>query len=186
MMAEKIQGELVILHKVEAGTPTASTNPTEQTGEDNFVDAQETDVNKDDLALKGLKKVGGRVSIQRRLANYTITAAERFMNRQFDNAIFKESLYGDSRSMAKKQNIKMKTNQITNTAKSLVGASITSAAVGNFWILGLQAGNMVANIMSNQSNAMNNNRNFEERARVDMFESNKRRERVIVNTYNRR
>lgn len=185
-MAEKIQGELRIIHTVEQATPTNPQSPTEQTGTDNFGQTPNTDVNADDINLKGLKKVGGRVSIQRRLANYTIAAGEKYINRQFDNAIFKESLYGDSRSMAKKQQWKATTNEITNATKSIVGASITSFAVGNFWILGLQLANMASNVISNQANAMQRNNNFQEKARIEMFESNKRRDRVIVNTYNRR
>ena len=114
-MAENIQGQLTILHKVEQSTPTQMPSYTSPKIGDEAVFSMGAleDVKTDDMGTKGAKKVMGKTSIRRRLSNMAISGVERVVNRQFDNAIFRESLTGDKRGMKKIQNTKVLFNGLT-------------------------------------------------------------------------
>lgn len=182
-MAEVLQGKITLVHTVQAQSPTAQPNPTEATTQDTkMVTPKEVE----DIATKGMRKMGGMVSIQRRLANYAMTQATRTVNQAFDNSLFRESLFGDKRSMRKIQNQKATFNAVSNIAKSGVGSAITSAAMGNPAIIWLWAGNTMLQGINNIQEQNIQRAQFEDRRDLEMYVSNKRRERVIVGTYNRR
>ena len=182
-MASFLQGEIKIIHTVEGQTPTETIKPTD--ANEDIEDALET-LDEDKVDLKGLRRRGGRVSIQRRLANYAMQNAERLMNIGFDNAIHKQVIFGDSRSVKKIENTKATMNLITNNVKASVGATITSYAVGNFAILGLQAINLGLGALNTAAQNLQSARQFTEKSNIEFFESNRRRERLNVGTYNRR
>ena len=95
-MAEIIQGQLTIIHKVEQTQPTEPQNPTTPNSDDTTFDAGGLDgIKPDDVGTKGAKKVMGKTSIRRRLSNMALVGVERVINRSFDDAMFRESLTGD-------------------------------------------------------------------------------------------
>ena len=185
-MADIIQGQLNVIHSMRDTKPTAEIRPTQQNEEGNFKNEATEQLHQDDLALKGTRKMMGQTSINRRLANMAISGAERVMNYQFDEAIFRESIFGDKRSMKKIQNQKTNYNIITNNVKGLVGSAITSFALGQPLIFGIQLGQMVGNMGANSITRVQQLRHFEERANLELYQNSKRQGRVIVGTYNRR
>lgn len=185
-MAEILQGEIKVAHTIEKGVPTSSGQPTEtKAGETNFpTEKQENAV--EEIAEKGTRKLLGMTSVKRRLANYAISALEGEINRSFDSRLFYESLYGDKRSMAKIQNQKAIANNITTFAKSTVGAAITWVALSNPIILGLHLTNSTLGIINTFRDKITNRQQFEERRSIELYETSKRRERIIADTFNRR
>lgn len=185
-MAEIIQGQLNVVHRLEKKEPTGSGNPTAVGSQETNFKGKEEDINKDDVATKGARKMLGTTSIYRRLANYTIAGGERMMNRNFDEKLFRESLYGDKRSIKKIQNQKTLYNGMTNYVKSVTGSLVTSIALKNPAIVLLQMSNMLLMEGDKFLQQQTERRQFEGRSSIETYESNRRRERVIVGTYNRR
>lgn len=183
-MAEIIQGQLTIVHKLDTTQPTKPDNPT--TPKNTNYTAKKEGSNIDDVGEQGAKKVLGMTSIKRRLANYVLSGAERAMNRSFDDRIFKESLNGDRRSMKKIQNQKTIANSLTNNVKASVGSVITSVALNNPVIAVLHFSNMAYQGLDKVGELITQRQQFEERRSLELYETNRRRERVIVGTYNRR
>lgn len=185
-MAEIIQGELTVVHKLEAKQPTDSGKPTEANSNATNYDDDNVGSSVEKVAEKGTKKILGMTSLKRRLANYTISAMERQMNNSFDSRLFVESIYGDRRTVRKVQNQKTKANMLTSSLKADVGAGITSIALGNPAIFALHLTNRIFNLAGDMMNRIEERSRFEEKSRIELYESNKRRERVIVGTFNRR
>ena len=71
--------------------------------------------------------------------------------------------FGDSRSVKKIENTKATMNLITNNVKASVGATITSYAVGNFAILGLQAINLGLGALNTAAQNLQSARQFTEK-----------------------
>lgn len=182
-MADILQSEIRIIHTVEGQSPTETQAPTDETKD---VEEVLDEIKEDAVDLKGLKRKGGRISIQRRLANYAMQNVERLANLSYDNEINKQTLYGDSRSVQKIQNNKTIFNLHSNNIKATVGSAITSAAVGNFAIFGLQLFNMSLSAANTAMQNIQQTKMFNEKVSIDMFESSRQRERLIVGTYNRR
>jgi len=88
--------------------------------------------------------------------------------------------------MAKIQNQKAVANSITTFAKSTVGAAITSIALGNPIIFGLHLTNSTLGIVNTMRDKITNRQQFEERRSIELYETSKRRERIIADTFNRR
>lgn len=183
-MAEMIQGQLTIVHQIKEGTPTGKGSPT--SAGSSQVTPQETPDQKDGLDKKGMQDWLGAAAVKRRVANYALSSAQSIMNRSFDERMFRESLYGDRRSMQKIQNNKTFVNGLTTQAKSLIGAGISTVALGNPIIFTLALANVAIGGISSIQNQNMQRRQFEERRSLEMYEANRRRERVNVGTYNRR
>lgn len=183
-MAEFIQSEIRVIHTVETNSPTSKIDDTLPQPEFDNVGASDTTADK--KAKGSTRRMLGKTAIYRRSLNYSIAAVERIANSNFDNRIRQANLYGDKRQMAKIQNDKVLFNGITNRVKSLGGAAITSWALRNPWILALQAADWAMDVGNTISNA-NEQRNYEiERQNAEMYRSNRKRERMIIGTYNRR
>ena len=88
--------------------------------------------------------------------------------------------------MQKIQNQKTFVNGLTTQAKSLIGAGISTAALGNPVIFALALSNVAIGGISSIQNQNMQRRQFEERRSAEMYEANRRRERVNVGVYNRR
>lgn len=179
-MAEFIQGQLTILHKADGGTPT---EPTTKPTEEIELDAEAIN---DEEIIKGTQSLLGSAAVKRRLANYTIAGAERAINQSFDNRLFQESIYGDSRGMKRIQALKQNVNKVTNEVKSLVGASITTVALSNSIVLTLHLVNMASNAMSNVVQRQEEMANFTHKTNIELYENRKNQQRLIIGTYNRR
>lgn len=183
-MAEFLQGQLKIIHTMEEATPTGAKDPTAPT--DSNINEDASPKTADDVGKKGWKKQMGKAGVQRRLLNIATFSVDAVVNRQFDKAIFKESLYGSRRGMKKIQNNKAIYAGITSQTKALTGGVITSVALNNFTILAIQSVSEVLNISKRIESQMYDRSQFEERRALEVYVSNRRRERMIVGTYNRR
>jgi len=183
-MAETIQGQLTIVHTIKEGTPTGKGNPTSAGSSQET--PQETPDKKDNIDKKGVQDWLGSAAVKRRVANYAVSAGQGIVNRMFDERIFRESLYGDRRSMQKIQNQKTFVNGVTTQAKSVIGAAITTAALDNYAIMTLALANQAVGMINAIQNQNMQRRQFEERRSAEMYEANRRRERVNVGVYNRR
>ena len=183
-MAEMIQGQLTIVHTIKEGTPTGKGNPTSAGSSQET--PQETPDQKDNITKKGMQDWLGSAAVKRRIANYALSGAQSIVNRNFDERIFNESLYGDRRSMQKIQNQKTFVNGVTTQAKSLVGAGISTVALKNPVIFALALSNVAIGGINAIQNQNMQRRQFEERRSAEMYEANRRRERVNVGVYNRR
>lgn len=179
-MAEMIQGQLTIVHTIKETTPTGKGNPTSAGSSEET--PQETPDKKDNITKDWL----GSAAVKRRIANYALSGAQSIVNRSFDERIFNESLYGDRRSMQKIQNQKTFTNALTTQAKSLTGAAISTVALKNKAIMTLWLANVAISGINAIQNQNMQRRQFEERRSAEMYEANRRRERVNVGVYNRR
>ena len=183
-MAEMIQGQLTIVHTIKEGTPTGKGNPTSAGSSQET--PQETPDKKDNITKKGMQGWLGSAAVKRRVANYALSAGQGIVNRMFDERIFNESLYGDRRSMQKIQNQKTFVNGLTTQAKSLIGAGISTVALDNPAIFALALSNVALGGINSIQNQNMQRRQFEERRSAEMYEANRRRERVNVGVYNRR
>lgn len=179
-----IQGQLTIVHTIKEGTPTGTNNPTSAGSTQDT--PQETPDQKDNITKKGVMSFLGSTSVKRRIANYSLSGVQTAVNRSFDERLFRESMYGDRRGMQKIQNQKALVNQYTTIAKSLTGAAISWKALDNPVIFALSLSNTAMGFVNNMQNHTMNRRQFEERRSVEIYESNRRRERVNVGVYNRR
>lgn len=180
-MAEIIQSEIRVVHTVEGGTPTQeAVKPTDVDVSEETEDITE----KEDL--KGFTKFLGATSAKRRILNYGIAGVERAINHAFDQRLFQESLYGDSRGMRKIQSQKSNANIITNEAKALGGVIITSFALKNP-VLGILHGlNMANKIIATSITRQQERDHFVEKTNLELYTNRKRQERLIIGTYNRR
>ena len=183
-MAEMIQGQLTIVHTIKEGTPTGKGSPTSAGSSQET--PQETPDQKDNITKKGMQDWLGAAAVKRRVANYALSAGQGIVNRMFDERIFNESLYGDRRSMQKIQNQKTFVNGLTTQAKSLIGAGISTVALDNPAIMILALSNVAIGGINAIQNQNMQRRQFEERRSAEMYEANRRRERVNVGVYNRR
>ena len=183
-MAEMIQGQLTIVHQIKEGTPTAKGNPTSAGSSEET--PQETPDQKDNITKRGMQDWLGSAAVKRRVANYALSGAQSIVNRSFDERIFSESLYGDRRGMQKIQNQKTFSNALTTQAKGLIGAAISTKALKNKAIMVLALANTAIGGMNAIQNQNMQRRQFEERRSAEMYEANRRRERVNVGVYNRR
>lgn len=183
-MAEMIQGQLTIVHTIKEGTPTGKGNPTSAGSSQET--PQETPDQKDNITKKGMQDWLGSAAVKRRIANYALSGAQGIVNRSFDERIFSESLYGDRRGMQKIQNQKTFVNGLTTQAKSLIGAGISTVALKNYAIMTLALANVAIGGINSIQNQNMQRRQFEERRSAEMYEANRRRERVNVGVYNRR
>lgn len=183
-MAETIQGQLTIVHTIKEGTPTGKGNPTSAGSSEET--PQETPDQKDNITKKDMEGWLGSAAVKRRIANYALSSAQSIRNRSFDERIFRESLYGDRRSMQKIQNRKTFSNALNTQAKSLFGAGISTVALKNNAIFILALANVAIGGMNAIQNQNMQRRQFEERRSAEMYEANRRRERVNVGVYNRR
>ena len=86
------------------------------------------------------------------LPNYALSGAQSIINRSFDERIFRESLYGDRRSMQKYKTKRLFVNGLTTQAKSLIGAGISTAALGNPVIFALALSNVAIGGISSIQN----------------------------------
>lgn len=183
-MAEHLQAQIEVVHKQEQVKPTVSESPTTPTDQ-NTVD-QDAINEKDGSRQKGWKKSLGKAGIQRRLLNHSANIVNSVVNRQFDNAISRQSLLGNRRGVQRIQNNKSSYNTVSNSVKGLAGAGITSVAVGNFGIFALQLAGESIELGKKIENRIHERTLFEEKRSLELFTSNRRRERLIVGTYNRR
>ena len=88
--------------------------------------------------------------------------------------------------VCKKYKTKRLINGVTTQAKSLIGAAITTAALKNPVIMTLALTNVVIGGINAIQNQNMQRRQFEERRSAEMYEANRRRERINVGVYNRR
>lgn len=176
-MAEKIQSEVVVVHTIEEPKPTSNESPTKIGSKKDVVGEEEE---------SATKKLLGATSFKRRITNYSIAGAERAYNSVLDQRIFKETLYGDSRTVRKIQNQKTNFNLITGEVKSIVGVTITSVALGNPYLLALQGIDMISRSISIAETRTLERQNFIEKTNIELFVQQKRRDRLNIGTYNRR
>lgn len=183
-MAQFLQSEVRLIHSIEATKPTDSETPTDAKGID---DEEGTPLDK--AAKKEEGKLGamlGRASVVRRMANMTLAAGESVINREFDKAIFAQTFSGNTRGAEKIQNKKTEINSYTNVAKSGVGAVVTTVALKNPAIAIIYAVNEVLKIGQNFANFQLQTAQYNEKRNLDLFLSEKRRDRIYFNSYNRR
>lgn len=183
-MAETLQGVITIVHTIKESTPTGTNSPTSAGSTQDT--PQETPDKKDNITMKGLTGFLGATSVKRRVGNYALSSVQTVVNRSFDERLFRESMYGDRRGMQKIQNQKALVNQFTTIAKSITGGVISWRALKNPVILALSLFNNAMGFVTNAQNHTMERRQFEERRSVEIYESNRRRERVNVGVYNRR
>ncbi len=181
-MAEFIQSEVRLIHVVETAKPTESNDKTNAKG----LDSASADKVGEDGNIKKTKGFIGRTSVVRRLANITMSQAEFAMNRHFDKRIFQEQLAGNSRGAEKLQNIKSIHNAYSNQVKSAVGAGITSYFLGNPVIVLTYAVGELLKIGQNFANYQSEIMQYTERRNLELFINDKRKDRIILNSYNRR
>ena len=77
-------------------------------------------------------------------------------------------------------------NGISTSAKQLTGGLITSVALANPAILYITLGNLLVNQANTFSEQINERQQFEEKRSLEIYETTRRRDRVITQTYNRR
>ena len=184
-MANFLQSEVRLIHTIENGKPTDSDTPTgakgidDETGEETLGKATKKEEGK-------LAAMLGRASVKRRMANMALAAGESVINREFDKAIFAQTFSGNTRGAEKIQNKKTEIASYTNVAKSGVGAVITTAALQNPAIAVIYAVNEVLKIGQNFANFQVQTAQYNEKRNLDLFLSEKRRDRIYFNSYNRR
>ena len=181
-MAEFIQSEVRLIHVVESAKPTESNDKTNAKGLDNLSSAEVEEKG----ALTKTKGFIGRTSVVRRLANITMSQAEFAMNRQFDKRMFQEQMAGNSRGAEKLQNVKSIHNAYSNLTKSAVGAGITSYFLGNPVIVVTYAIGELMKMGQNFANYQSEIMQYTERRNLELTISEKRKDRIILNSYNRR
>lgn len=183
-MADIIQGQLTIVHKVEDKAPTQAKSPTIPTSQFESTEPRAVESNIDE---KVARRALAKPSIQRRLINQTLVFAERSINRKYNEAMFNESIKGDLRGVKKIQNEKAVFNFISNNAKAISGSVVTYHALGkNPAIAVLQVVSLMSNFYEQASNKIQERSFFETRRDMEMFTANMRRERLNVGVYNRR
>lgn len=182
-MADFIQGRVSIIHEVGQAKPTQDDKETKPR-----MITEEIKVNP---KRKGREEKSWRqglaaVSVRRRLVNMTIGLAETSVNRKFDDAIFRENYYGDVKAAQKIQNNKVIFNGFSGTVKSGAGAMVTSFALGNPALMGVW---FMGDVIDKGQRRIEYKRQvdvYNAKRDLDLYISNKRRERVNVDTYNRR
>lgn len=184
-MAQFLQSEVRLIHSIETTKPTDSETPTDAKGID---DENGTPLDKAKKKEDGNKVLGmlGRASVQRRMWNMALSAGESMINRYFDKAIFAQSFSGNTRGAEKIQNFKTELNSYTNVAKSGIGAVITTVALKNPAIAIIYAVNEVLKIGQNFANYQVQLSQYNDKRNLDIFLSEKRKDRLYFNSYNRR
>lgn len=183
-MAEFIQSEVRLIHSIESNKPTdekSSTEPNDEKGIDEPITPTAKGKSDPNDFIKGFMKA----SAYRRMANTTISQIEFQITRYNDSRIFQQSLIGNTRSMQKLQNRKIHQTAATNFTKGFASALISSyainPAIGALFAIDTALGAL------NKVTLHNDNMNQEvQRRQVEMYVGRNRRDRTIVNTYNRR
>lgn len=187
-MAEHIQGELVLIHRVEEPTPTNEKSPIAPILSAQEEEIQTPKVEKETKDGKNIKKLIN-ASVGRRAANLSIKLVEGRVNRTFDRRIFAENFSGNSRGAVRIQNQKTQFNSIVNKTKQVAGTSVTAISLGfdnpaTWALIGIQA----ATIVSNYINEFNNFKMQLEQHNInkDREVFNSRYQINRLNYYNRR
>lgn len=180
-MAEIIQGQLNIVHSMEQGTPTEpNEKPTDILQDETLDDNTPNTTNN-----KFQSKVTS-AAVKRRALNMGVSIWMDSYNLYMDDKLFKETLYGDKRGMAKIQSSVSNNKALVSQGMTWVGAAITTAALNNPLIMGLQIfyqSHQIANRMQQRELEQSH---FLERTSVELYENKKRQDRLIIGTYNRR
>lgn len=184
-MAQFLQSEVRLIHSIETTKPTDSETPTDAKGID---DENGTPLDKAKKKEDGSKILGmlGRASVVRRMANMALSAGESLINREFDKAIFAQSFSGNTRGAEKIQNFKTEINSYTNVAKSGVGAVVTTVALKNPIIAITYFAGEMLKIAQNYANYQVQLSQYNDKRNLDIFLSEKRKDRLYFNSYNRR
>ena len=182
-MADFIQGRVSIVHEVGQAKPTQNDKETKPRMITEEIKVNPKRKGRED---KSWRQGMAAVSVRRRLVNMTIALGETSVNRKFDDAIFRENYYGDVKAAQRIQNGKVVFNSISGVVKSGAGAAVTSLALGNPALMGVWAVGVANDVGQRRIEYKRQVDVHNAKRDLDLYISNKRRERVNVDTYNRR
>lgn len=185
-MADYIQSRVYIYHRTEVEKPTTAN--TETTTTPTSASKPEELVNKttEEQVTDQIDRKLGRTSVQRRLINMTVNTAMGITNHVFDKSIYNEQFLGNTRGAAKLQQKKAVVNAHTQVLSSGVTAGITAVALNNPVIAVLWGATQLMSIAQSVVDHLNLVKQFNLEQQREIFNSNERRERLALNTYNRR
>lgn len=191
-MAEYIQSEITLIHRVEASKPTDNSAPTspsttnQETTTNEVTTNPKSDGTQEGKATRGLMR---RSSIMRRLGNIAVGIAEQAIRSEYDNRIFQQQIIGNNRGASKIQQEKQIFSNYTNLAKQAVSTTVTASVIGGAGgvaIAGIFAVSQLLEMGYNYLNYQQQMQQFLTERELSMFESTYQRNRLNVNTYNRR
>lgn len=178
----RIQSEVELLHRFEENKPTENmTSPTEPSKDEDV--GQNTEIKRQ---ARGIQKKLGRTSMYRRAITYTTQAVSTAIDTHYDKKIFQSNLMGDRRSMAKDDNKRVHIQNTLNTARSGTISLISARMLKNNAIFYLYLGSEGISRAQTAINMTQQKEQTRVKQEKEMFEANKRRDRLIVGTYNRR
>ena len=130
-----------------------------------------------------------RSSVVRRLGNIAVGMAEQAIRSEYDNRIFQQQIIGNNRGASKIQQEKQTFSNYTNLAKQAVSTTVTASVIGGtggLAIAGIFAVSQLLEMNYNYLNYQQQMQQFLTERELSMFESTYQRNRLNVNTYNRR
>lgn len=191
-MAEYIQSEITLIHRVEASKPTDNTAPTspsttnQEATTNEVITNPKSDGTQEGKATRGIMR---RSSVVRRLGNIAVGMSEHVIRSEYDNRIFQQQIIGNNRGASKIQQEKQTFNNYTNLAKQAVSTTVTASVIGGtggLAIAGIFAVSQLFEMGYNYLNYQQQMQQFLTERELSMFESTYQRNRLNVNTYNRR
>lgn len=191
-MAEYIQSEITLIHRVEASKPTDNSAPTSPSTTNQETTTNEVTTNpKSDGTQEGkvTRGIMRKSSVIRRLGNIAVGMSEQVIRSEYDNRIFQQQIIGNNRGASKIQQEKQIFSNYTNLAKQAVSTTVTASVIGGAGgvaIAGIFAVSQLLEMGYNYLNYQQQMQQFLTERELSMFESTYQRNRLNVNTYNRR
>lgn len=190
-MADFIQSKVYLIHRVEPAKPTTPQSPTKPLppnadGTPQKATTPPTDTEIEKKTRDGVERIMGKVSLQRRIMNTTLQTAAKVANTMYDRASFNEQFIGNTRGAAIIQNYKEQTNKAIQFTTSLAGATITTVALGNPAIAGVWLAGQLINATMDFVNKSIQIEQYNRELTKTLYESQYTRDRLAINTYNRR
>lgn len=183
-VADFIQSKVEVIHKVEATKPTGDEKPTDpNVKSDDSVD----DIRDNTIKGKGgVVKFLGKASVQRRLVTQSTMATNFILDLVAEEKARKEAMFGDVRAAQKIRNQQARRKAVTSYVSSLAVGVIMAKALRTPSLALFAVTNEAIKVGTTWLDITQRQRTQREKMQLDMFTSSKRRDRVIVGTYNRR
>ena len=188
---EYIQSKVELIHRIEASKPTQDTAPTKAGTNDetqNNADRKNprTSGTQEEKVAHGLMR---KSSIWRRVGNTTLNTVSNYFNLEFNKKIFREQFIGNNRGAYKISQQKASFGQVANTAKQTASTAVTASVLwgsGGGYILAFYALQKTLDIANNHLQVQQQTYEFNANKEKELFSSFYQRNRLNVNTYNRR